>query len=175
MIKAMEIGNSSQGISNLSNIKYRLEDSLVDIESKLSPLKYYAQLEKIIEWYNKKGHHEKSRFDLYQIVIIMAGISIPAINMAYGIEILSKLEIIIVVSIATIVIFFSTAINQVHQYEEKWISTSTIREALNNEKDFFDNNAGNYNGLNDDQKQRLLVERAKFIIQDEFSGFLPNL
>jgi len=72
-----------------------------------------------------------------------------------------------------IVIFFSVAINQVHKYEEKWILTSTIKEALNNEKDFFDNNAGNYNGLNEDQKQRLLVEKTKLIIQDELSGYLP--
>lgn len=121
-----------------------------------------------MEWYSKKAHHEKSRFNLYQITIIMTGISIPVINGIYAFEVGR-----IIVSIIAMVIFFSVAISQVHKYEEKWILTSTINEALNNEKDFFDNNAGSYSGLNDDEKHTLLVERAKFIIQDEVSGNLP--
>jgi hypothetical protein len=40
-------------------------------------------------------------------------------------------------------------------------------------KIFFDTNAGSYSGLNDDEKHKLLVERAKFVIQDELSGNLP--
>ena len=169
IVKAMEVGNSSQGASNLNNIKYRLESSLIGIETKLSPLKYYTQLEKLMEWYSKKANHEKSRFNVYQITIIIAGISIPVINAIILATELAR----VIVSIIAMIIFFSVAISQVHKYEEKWILTSTVNEGLSNEKDFFDNNAGSYSGLNDDEKHKLLVERAKFIIQDELSGNLP--
>jgi Protein of unknown function (DUF4231) len=101
--------------------------------------------------------------------IIIAGISIPVIN---AIVIATELARVIV-SIIAMIIFFSVAISQVHKYEEKWIQTSAINEGLSNEKDFFDNNAGSYSGLNDDEKHKLLVERARFIIQDELSGNLP--
>jgi hypothetical protein len=132
IIKSMEISNSTQGLTNLNNIKYRLEPSLVGIETKLSPFKYYTQLEKLMDGIVKKANRAKSRFNAYQIMIIIAGISIPVIA---GIN--SNDLVRIMVSIITMIIFFSVAISQVHRYEEKWIMTSRINEALNNEKDFF--------------------------------------
>jgi hypothetical protein len=133
-----------------------------------SPERYKKErLEEQIIWHNKKARHNKLRFRLYQIVTLVASAIIPIINVSN----IGDFQTRIISSIISGTIAVSTGITQLEKYQENWILYRTNEELLKKEKFYFENCAGEYSNLDDNEKNKLLVERVESIVSAETSKY----
>ncbi len=121
------------------------------------------RLDPEIEWYSKKATENKSKFHGYQIVLIVVGVLIPIINVID----FAPLETRIISAILGGTIAGIIGLLQLKKYHENWISYRSTEEALKKEKYTFENSAGQYSGLSDDEKLKLLVENVESIISSQ--------
>jgi hypothetical protein len=115
------------------------------------------RLEDQITWYSEKAQHNKIRFRLCQVLILAAGSIIPIINVAGFGDTATR----ITSSIIGALIAIATGVTQLEKYQEKWILYRTTSELLKKEKYLFENSAGDYSKVEQDQKNKLLVERVE--------------
>jgi uncharacterized protein DUF4231 len=125
-----------------------------------------TRLEEEITWYSKKARDNKLRFRLCQVIILIAGTIIPVINLV-GIGDVTR----ITSSIIGATIAIATGITQLEKYQENWILYRTTTELLKKEKYFFENSAGEYSKLEEEEKNKLLVERVEGIVSSETSKY----
>lgn len=116
-----------------------------------------------INWYSEKATENKSRFHNLQIIIIIIAAAIPVINVID----FAPLETRIVSSIMGAVVVAIMGIIQLKKYHENWIMYRSTEEVLKKEKYKFENNAGEYSGLKDDEKLKLLVENVESFISSQ--------
>ncbi len=121
------------------------------------------RLDDQINWYSTKSTENKKRFHGLQITIIIVGVVIPLINLID----FAPTETRIFSSIFGAVIVAITGILQLKKYHENWISYRSTEEALKKEKYTFENSAGQYSGLKDEEKLKLLVENVESIISSQ--------
>lgn len=121
------------------------------------------RVENQINWYSKKATENKKRYHFSQIVIIIAAALIPIINVID----LATMEIRLFSSILGTIVIAITGIIQLKKYHENWIMYRSTEEALKKEKYTYENDAGAYSGLNDDERHRLLVEKIESIISNQ--------
>ncbi len=120
-----------------------------------------------IEWYSKKATNNKKKFHGYQVLIIIASALIPIINTIDFGNVETKLPS----SILGGIIIGITSILQLKKHHENWMVYRSTEEALKKEKYTFENNAGTYSGLNEDEKHKLLVEKVESIISNQNVSF----
>jgi hypothetical protein len=118
------------------------------------------RLEDGIIWYDTKASQNKFKFRLCQIVTLVAGTIILTVNIIDSFELLVRLVSSIIGGIIVLVI----GISQLQKYHEKWLLCRTRTEFLNNEKYFYENNAGQYSDLEEDEKNQLLFERVESLV-----------
>lgn len=122
------------------------------------------RLEEQIKWHSQKARHNKSRFRLYQIIVIFAGAIIPIVNV---IDLATR----IISSILGGMIAVVTGLSQLEKYQENWILYRTTSELLKKEKYFYENGVGDYLDLDESKKKKLLVERVESIVSSETSKY----
>lgn len=125
------------------------------------------RLDDQIDWYSDRATENKRKFHGYQIIIIIASVLIPIIN---AID-FATLETRVISSILGGVIMGITSILQLKKHHENWIMYRSTEEALKKEKYTFENNAGAYSGLKEDEKHALLVEKVESIISNQNVSF----
>jgi len=121
------------------------------------------RLDDQIRWYSSKATENKSRYYLFQIMLIVVTALIPIINVIDFAPIQTRVVSSILGGIALGV----TSILQLKKHHENWIMYRSTEEALKKEKYTFENNAGAYAGLNTDKKRVMLVEKAESIISNQ--------
>jgi Protein of unknown function (DUF4231) len=126
------------------------------------------RLEDQITWYSKKAQHNKIRFRLCQAIILVAGSTIPIINVAGFGDMATR----ITSSVIGALIATATGVTQLEKYQENWIVYRTTSELLKKEKYFFENNAGDYSKIEEEEeKRKILVERVEGIVSSETSKY----
>jgi TIR domain/Protein of unknown function (DUF4231) len=146
---------------NVYKIKEKLENSLVNIETELSPPKLAKRrLEEQISWHSQKARHNKLRFRRYQFIILILGTIIPIIN----IIIFDDLPTRIATSIIGVIIVISASVSQLENYQENWILYRIKAELLKKEKYFFENNVDEYSHLTEKEQLKFLIERVQSIV-----------
>jgi hypothetical protein len=125
------------------------------------------RLEEQIKWHSKKARQNKSRFRLYQIIVIFAGAIIPIVNVIDFVDLQTR----IISSVLGGVIAVVTALSQLEKYQENWILYRTTAELLKKEKYFYENGVGEYSNLDEPQRKKLLVERVESIVSSETSKY----
>jgi uncharacterized protein DUF4231 len=127
------------------------------------------RLEEQINWHSKKARHNKLRFRLYQIITFSASAIIPIINVAN----IGDFQTRLISSVLGGIIAIAAGITQLEKYQENWILYRTSSELLKKEKYFFENGVGEYSNVNDDddEKNKLLVERVESIVSAETSKY----
>jgi len=125
------------------------------------------RLEEQITWYSKKAQHNKTRFRLCQVIILVAGSVIPIINVAGFADLPTR----ITSSVIGAMIAIATGVTQLEKYQENWIIYRTTSELLKKEKYFFENGAGDYSKVKEEDKMKLLVERVEGIVSSETSKY----
>jgi Protein of unknown function (DUF4231) len=136
------------------------------------------RLEKQITWHSEKARHNKRRFRLYQIITLLGSAVIPIVNVTdfanipiVNVTDFANLLTRLLSSVIGGIIVVATGITQLEKYQENWILYRTSAELLKKEKYFFENCAGDYSGLNDNEKKKLLVERVESIVSSETSKY----
>ena len=128
-----------------------------------SPNYNESRLNDQIKWYSSKASSNKKRYHGLQIVIILVAAVIPIVNIID----FAPVEIRLTSSILGAIVVAITSILQLKKYHENWITYRSTEEALKKEKYTFENNAGAYSKLNDDEKRILLVEKVESIISNQ--------
>ena len=128
------------------------------------------RLEDQIKWHGKKSRDNKKKFYALQTAIIVASTLIAIINALSISDIISH-YIAIISSVLGGLVVTLTAIIQLHKYQENWIMYRTTSELLKKEKYFFLNGVGSYSGLDQEEKQKILVERVETIVSSETSKY----
>ena len=101
-----------------------------------------TRLEQQIKWHSQKARHNKSRFRLYETIVIFSGAIIPIVNIISA-DLVTRL----VSSILGGMIAIVTGITQLEKYQENWILYRTTAEILKKEKYYYENQAGEYSIL----------------------------
>jgi uncharacterized protein DUF4231 len=100
-------------------------------------------------------------------VIIITSALVPIVNVIFPTGDLLRLTSSILGGIIVVI----TSLMQLHKYQENWILFRTTQELLKKEKFLYLNNAGDYAGLDDEKKKRLLVERVESLVSSETSRY----
>jgi hypothetical protein len=125
------------------------------------------RLEEQIKWHSRKACQNKSRFRLYQIIVIFAGAIIPIVNVMDFVDLQTRA----ISSVLGGVIAVVTALSQLEKYQENWILYRTTAELLKKEKYFYENGVGEYSNLDESQRKKSLVERVESIVSSETSRY----
>ena len=116
-----------------------------------------------IEYYSVNASKNKSNFHRSQIIIIIVGALIPVVNIID----FASLEIRLISAILGAIIVGVAGITQLKKYHENWIMYRSTEEALKKEKYTYENNAGEYSGLSDEEKDKRIVENTESIISNQ--------
>jgi hypothetical protein len=133
-----------------------------------------TRLQEQIAWHSEKAKHNKLRFRMYQIVILIASAIIPIINVGSAETNIANYQTRIISSIIGAVIVVITGITQLEKYQENWILYRTSTELLKKEKYFFENNVGEYSNIGEEERNKLLVERVESIVSAETSKYFTT-
>jgi len=98
---------------------------------------------------------------------LIASAIIPIINTANVADFQTRL----ISSVIGGVIVVITGLTQLEKYQENWILYRTNSELLKKEKYFFENNVGEYSNLDEEERNKLLVERVESIVSAETSRY----
>jgi hypothetical protein len=125
------------------------------------------RLQEQIDWHSKKARQNKRRYRISQIIIIFVAAIIPVINVLGFAD--QQTRIVSSVLGATVVIV--TGLTQLEKYQENWIMYRTTIELLKKEKYFYENEVGEYSGLDESERKKSLVERVESIVSSETSKY----
>ena len=102
-----------------------------------------------IQWHSMMARRNKSRFHLFQIIIIITSSVVPIVNVAENIPIQTRLISAILGSLITVI----TSVTQLKKYEETWYLYRTLAERLKKEMYLITNNSGEYGRTGEDEKK----------------------
>ena len=122
-----------------------------------------GRVEDQIAWFGKKAHENKTKFRVYQTMLIIIGASIPIVNLLDNVPIDPKLMSAVLGGLVSII----TAFMQMNKFEETWFNYRTSSTRLKKEKYLFTLSSGDYAGLNPDEKNRKFVERIEGLLSEE--------
>lgn len=116
-----------------------------------------------IKYYSDTASKNKSNFHRLQITIIIVSALIPVVNIID----FASFEIRLISAILGAIIVGITGIIQLKKYHENWIVFRSTEEAMKKEKYTYENNAGEYSGLSDEEKDKRIVENIESIISNQ--------
>jgi Protein of unknown function (DUF4231) len=140
------------------------------------------RLKPSIEWYEKKAYDNMLRYHLFQIVIIIAGVAIPIVNVV-PVPGSDSTTVKIISSILGGIIVGLTSILQLYKSQESWIIFRATVESLKNEYQLYSYLAGKYSdenitgsGSENKSKQRaeLFVSTVESIMKSETTTYLQK-
>ena len=119
------------------------------------------QLEEQIQWYSQKSFKNKFLFRTSQIIILIVGATIPIANLIVYPDFL----IGIISSIISIILTLLIVMSESQKYYTRWMLYRNTTELLVREKYYFQNSADRYTNLDDEEKNRFLLEKIEYIKQ----------
>jgi hypothetical protein len=125
------------------------------------------RLDDQLKWHGSKARENKKKFEILQIIIIVTGALVPIVSTAVP----AGDWLRIISSVLGGIIVIAMSLSQLHKYQENWILYRTTAELLKKEKYLYLNCAGNYSGLDLDEKKKSLVERVELIVSSETSKY----
>jgi len=125
----------------------------------------YERLESQIRWYDQKSGASQRYFKWGRYFVIAASAAIP---------IFALLHFNIAAAILGGLIAISEAVQHVNQWHYNWITYRSTCEALRHEKYTYMERADPYDGFNDKDARKLLVERVESLISTEHSKWIAS-
>lgn len=116
-----------------------------------------------IRWYAHKAGYNKITFRRSQNAILIASVGILVTNVIYASfgsnAIFNLITSLLGVSTAVI-----CTITQLEKYYQNWVFYRRIAALLQKEKYFFENSVGEYDNIDEEQKNKILVQRIESIV-----------
>jgi Protein of unknown function (DUF4231) len=125
----------------------------------------YERLESQIRWYDQKSGSAQRYFKWGRYFVIAASATIP---------IVALLEYNVVAAVLGGLIAINEAIQHVNQWQHNWITYRSTCEALRHEKYTYIERADPYDGFDDREARKLLVERVESLISTEHSKWIAS-
>ena len=133
-----------------------------------------------VAWYNKKASDNLLRFHLLQVMIIIAGVLVPIINL---IPALQFNDTQLLSAILGGIIVGATSVLQLTKSQESWLIFRKTAESLKREYQLFSHHSGNYSDENlasssteaiQAQRDRIFVYSAEIIMTNENVAYIQN-
>jgi hypothetical protein len=121
-----------------------------------------------IAYHSKKARDSKVHFTRLQIIIIVAGSVVPLINVSPDEFLPFSTRIASAFLVALIAII--TSIIGLYKYEENWYNYRKIAESLKKEKFLFMFDVGEYSGKQNEEKNKLFVQKIETLLTEADTG-----
>jgi hypothetical protein len=121
------------------------------------------------EWYEKKANKNKKTFFTYQTIIIILGALIPVLVAFEGAIDLLKVWGGPIAALISAVIAVIAGLDKLGQPQPNWFNYRANEETMKKEEWLYKYRAGQYQGLDDQEANRLLVERIESIISADIA------
>lgn len=125
----------------------------------------YPRLEQQIRWYDTKSGEAQRNYKWVKYAELTLGVAIPISALAW-----SGIATAIIGAVA----FMLEGLQQVNQWQHNWITYRSTCEALRHEKYSYLGRSGSYDGLNDHEAMKALVERVESLISTEHSKWISK-
>ncbi len=127
-----------------------------------------ARLEDQITWYDDKAAWNQKWFKRLQVIVIVAGASVPFLSgLTSGEDVLSK----VLIGSLGVLIAALTAVLGLYKFQENWIQYRITCESLKREKYIFSAGVAPYSGAD---AFDLLVERVESLISSEHTNWVSQ-
>ena len=110
------------------------------------------------DWYAAKARFNRSRYQTFQIIVIVATAIIPLVNLTSGWtnDPANQRDALLATAIISASVAVITAFTQMERYHETWILYRTTAETLEREKILFQNNCREYSKLSEPDRSLAL-------------------
>ena len=141
----------------------------------MSQIEDYIQnrVDNQIKWYSQKATFNKFRYRIIEIIIIVSGALIPIINSSaifYPKE-ANYSNLVFTSSVLGFIVTIAVGLSQLEKYFETWNLYRTNAEVLKKEKFLYQNNAGQYAKITQEDRDILFVENIEFILSSEVTKY----
>ncbi|HEX8652063.1 MAG TPA: DUF4231 domain-containing protein [Pyrinomonadaceae bacterium] len=123
------------------------------------------------KWHNDKAQWNKKRFYVFEVTTLLAGAAIPFINVASGIPV--SWQRILSALLATIVVI-SVGVAKLYKFQENWLNYRALSESLKREEELYLNRVGAYSVSDDQERDKVLVERVESILANATSQYIAR-
>lgn len=134
-----------------------------------TPLYLDRRLRPQQEWHNDKAQWNKKKFYLFELITLLAGATIPFINVA---SMIPPVWQRILSALLAVVVVVSVGISKLYKFQETWLNFRAVSESLKREEELYLNEVGDYGVADHQERDRILVERAESILASETSQFI---
>ena len=125
----------------------------------------YQRLEAQIKWYDQKSGSAQRYYKWGRYFVIAASAAIP---------IFALVDLKYVTAALGGLIAISEAIQHINQWQHNWITYHSTCEALRHEKYTYIERADPYDGFEEKEARKLLVERVESLISTEHSKWIAS-
>jgi hypothetical protein len=124
----------------------------------------YPRLEQQIRWYDSKSGEAQSYFKRVKICEFVLSALVPVTATWNG-------WVTAFLGFGAVVL---EGLQQLYQWQHNWITYRSTCEALRHEKYSYLGRSGSYQGMNDEEAQRALVERTESLISTEHAKWISR-
>ena len=115
------------------------------------------------KWHSDKASLNKNRYQLVEMITIIAGATIPVINVI-DFEFINEPSIRILSALIGAIIVVAAGLSKLFKFQENWINYRTLSETLKREQEFYRYEVGDYDARSDQKRLKLLVQRVENIL-----------
>ena len=127
------------------------------------------RLEDQQKWHSDKAMWNKKRFYIVEIITLLAGATIPVINV---LAVVPDPWLRVVSAVLASVIVVANGIGKLYKFQENWLTFRGLAEVLKREREFYLNEIGEYAVRGDRARNKILVERVENLLTGTTSAFL---
>jgi hypothetical protein len=150
------------GLSTLGKVDCEL--AMITNGADDEPDSGYPRLEQQIRWYDSKSGEAQRLFKNVKIAQVVFGAFVPLTALWNG-WVTASLGVAVVVL---------EGLQQLNQWQHNWITYRSTCEALRHEKYSYLGRSGPYDGMNDEEARKALVERTESLISTEHAKWVSR-
>lgn len=124
----------------------------------------YPRLEQQIRWYDRKSGQAQRRFKSVKVAEFVFSAAVPLVALLNG-------PITAILGLVAVVL---EGIQQLNQWQHNWITYRSTCEALRHEKYSYLGRSSVYDGLEDAEAKKVLVERVESLISTEHAKWISQ-
>lgn len=125
----------------------------------------YLRLEQQIKWYDTKSAQAQRAFKGVKVAEFVFSALVPPAALIWNGWITAALGVIVVVL---------EGFQQLYQWQHNWITYRSTCEALRHEKYTYLGRSGSYDGMDDTEARKALVERTKSLVSTEHAKWISR-
>lgn len=124
----------------------------------------YPRLEQQIRWYDQKSQSAQKWFKRTKLIEFICGAMVPPAALVCG-PVAAGLSAVVIVL---------EGLQHLNQWQHNWITYRSTCEMLRHEKYSYLARSGGYEGMNDDEAKRQLVENVEGLVSTEHAKWLSR-